>query len=91
MLYVFEDDDAVIKMMIKGRSPTMRHVSGTRRVALNWFFDRINLDCNVQIRYIDSKHQLADILTKGNFTRDEWGQSSSFCFNVGPFQLYVLG
>ena len=24
MLYVFEDDDAVIKMMIKGRSPTMR-------------------------------------------------------------------
>ena len=24
MLYVFEDDDAVIKMIIKGRSPTMR-------------------------------------------------------------------
>ena len=27
MLYVFEDDEAVIKMIIKGRSPTMRHVS----------------------------------------------------------------
>ena len=26
----------------------------------------------IQIRYIDTKHQLADILTKGNFTRDEW-------------------
>ena len=26
MLYVFEDNEAVIKMIIKGRSPTMRHV-----------------------------------------------------------------
>ena len=27
MLYIFEDNEAVIKMIIKGRSPTMRHVS----------------------------------------------------------------
>ena len=33
VLYVFEDKDAVIKMIIKGRSPTMRHVSRTHRVA----------------------------------------------------------
>ena len=26
----------------------------------------------IQIKYIDTKNQLADILTKGNFTRDEW-------------------
>ena len=26
MLYVFEDNEAVIKRIIKGRSPTMRHV-----------------------------------------------------------------
>ena len=26
LLYVFEDNEAVIKMIIKGRSPTMRHV-----------------------------------------------------------------
>ena len=31
-----------------------------------------NLDSYIQIKYIDTKHQLADILTKGNFTRDEW-------------------
>ena len=72
MLYVFEDDEAVIKMMIKGRSPTMRHVSWTHRVALDWLFDRINLNPKIQIRYVDTKHQLADMLTKGNFTRDEW-------------------
>ena len=55
MLYNFEDNDAVIEMIIKGRSPTMRHVSRTHRVALDWLFDRINLK------------QLADILTKGKF------------------------
>ena len=39
LLYVFEDSEAVIKMIIKGRSPTMRHVSWTHRVALDWLFD----------------------------------------------------
>ena len=34
LLYVFEDNEAVIKMIIKG----------THRVALGWLFDRINLD-----------------------------------------------
>ena len=43
-LYIFEDNEAVIKMIIKGRSPTMRHVSRTHRVTLDWIFDRINLD-----------------------------------------------
>ena len=71
-LYVFEDNEAVIKMIIKGRSPTKRHVSRTHRVALDWLFDRINLDPKIQIKYIDTKNQLADILTKGNFTRDAW-------------------
>ena len=44
LLYVFEDNEAVIKIIFKGRSHTMRHVSRTHRVALDWLFDRINLD-----------------------------------------------
>ena len=55
LLYVFEDNEAVIKMIIKGRSPTMRHVSRTHRVALDWLFDRVNLDSKIQIKYIDTK------------------------------------
>ena len=39
-LFVFEDNEAVIKMIIKGRSPTMRHVSRTHRVAL---------DCSIEL------------------------------------------
>ena len=65
LLYVFEDNEAVIKMIINGRSPTIRHVSRTHIVALDWLFDRINLDPKIQIKYIDTKNQLADILTKG--------------------------
>ena len=42
------------------------------RVALDWLFDRINLDPMIQIKCIDTKNQLADTLTKGNFTCDEW-------------------
>ena len=84
LLYVFEDNEAVIKMIMKGRSPTMRHVSRTHRVALDWLFDRINLDSKIQIKYIDTKNQLADILTKGNFTRDEWNHLLTL-FNIIHF------
>ena len=66
-LSVFEDNEAAIKMIVKGRSPTMRHVSRTHRVALDWLFDRINLDAKIRIKYIDTKNQLADILTKRKF------------------------
>ena len=84
LLYVFEDNEAAIKMIIKGRSPTMRHVSRTHRVALDWLFDRINLDPKIQIKYVDTKNQLADILTKGNFTRDD--RNHLLClFNISHF------
>ena len=75
LLCVFDDNEAVIKMIMKGRSPTVRHVSRTHRVALDWLFDRINIDSLIQNKYIDTKNQLAVILTKGNFTRDEWNHS----------------
>ena len=88
LLYVFEDNEAVIKMIIKGRSPTMRHVSRTHRVALDWLFDRINLDSKIQIKYIDTKNQLADILTTGNFTRDQWNHLLCL-FNISHFSSTV--
>ena len=62
----------------------MRHVSRTHRVASDWLFDRINLDPKIQFRYIDSKHQLAYILTKGNFTRDAWNNLLHL-FNISHF------
>ena len=52
----------------------MKHVSRTHRVALDWLFDRINLDPNIQ----------TDTLTKGNFTRDEWNHLLCL-FNISHF------
>ena len=89
LLFVFEDNEAVFKMIIKGRSSTMRHVSRTHRVALDWLFDRINLDPKIKIKYIDTKNQLADIQTKGNFTRDEWNHLLCL-FNISHFSSTVL-
>ena len=43
-----------------------------------------NLDPKIQIKYIDTKNQLADILTKGNFTRDEWNHLLTL-FNISHF------
>ena len=84
LLYIFADNEAVIKMIIKGRSLTMRHVSRTHYVALDWMFVRINLDPKIQIKFIDTKIQLADMLRKGNFTRDEWNHLLCL-FNISHF------
>ena len=70
--HLSEDYEAVIKMVIKGKSPTMEHASRTHRVAFDWLFDRTNLDGKIQIKYVESKNPLADILTKCSLTRDEW-------------------
>ena len=44
----------------------------------------INLDRKIEITYIDTKNQLADILTKGKFTRDE--RNHLLClFNMSHF------
>ena len=44
LLFIFDENEAVIRMIIKDRSPTMRHVARTHRVALDWLFEWINLD-----------------------------------------------
>ena len=38
-------------------------------VALNWLFGRRKLDAKIQIKYVESKKQLADILTKGSLAQ----------------------
>ena len=62
---------------------------GTHRFAVDWLFDRIHLDSKIQIRYIDTKHQVADILTKGNYTRHEWNNLLHL-FNISHFLLHSL-
>ena len=39
-----------------------------------------------KIKHLDTKNQLADILTKGNFTRDEWNHLLCL-FTIGHFSF----
>ena len=70
-LVLFEDNDAVIQMCNKGRSPTLRHVPRTHRVDLDWLWERVREDPGVFVRYVGTKEQMADIFTKGSFSSEQ--------------------
>ena len=80
---MFEDNDAVIKMVIKGRAPTLRHVPRTHKVDLDWLFERMRDDPGIYLKYVGTKEQIADIFTKGNFSKDAW-QSLCRLAQIGP-------
>ena len=86
-LYIVEDNEAVIKMIIKRRNPTMRHVSRTHRVVLDWLFDNTNLVPKIQIKHDDNKNQLADMLTKSSFACDDWNQLLRL-WNIINFSMF---
>ena len=73
--FIFEDNDAVLKIIIKSRNPTMRHVSRTQRVNLDSMLDRVNLDSGIQIKYVNTSKQIADILIMGSFRWRGGGRS----------------
>ena len=60
----------------------MRHVSRTHRVALDWLFDRRNVYPKIPVQHVDTKSQLADMLTNGKFTRDDEWNHLLFLFNI---------
>ena len=57
----------MVKMIIRGRSPMMRHVSRADRVALDWLFDRINLDPKTKIKHVDTKKPTCKPVNPGKF------------------------
>ena len=46
----------------------------THRVDLDWLFERCQYDPAIKIRFVPTKDQLADMLTKGSFTAALWQQ-----------------
>ena len=72
VLLVMEDNDAVIKMVVKSRAATMRHVGRTHRIDLDWLIERFQSDPGIKIRFVGTKEQIADFLTKGAFASAQW-------------------
>ena len=56
-LYVFEDNEALIKQKKIGRSAAMRHTSRTHRVDLDWQYDRNNLEPMIQIKCVNTTQE----------------------------------
>ena len=71
-LCILEDNEPVLKMAVKQRWPALRYVARTQRIDLDWLFERIAYDPGIMIRYVNTKLQLADILTKGCFTAQQF-------------------
>ena len=73
LLYVFEDNEAVIKMNFYEKE-SHNETCFQDSQSCSWLVVRSNQfgPKKNQIKYIDTKKQLADILTKRNVTRDEW-------------------
>ena len=63
LLYIFEDKEAVIKIIIKGRSPTMRHASRTHRVPL--------ISLNVQLTRTVKPVTLANSANSSEWNNDD--------------------
>ena len=82
-LYCVQDNDAVIKMVQKRRCPALKHVARTHRINLDWLFERVEPDTDIHGRYIHTKLQIADMLTKGNFTSELW-LSLCHLIRLGP-------
>ena len=53
-------------------------------------FDKISLDPKIQIKHVDTKNQLADMLTNGNFSRDEWNHFLRL-FNIMNLSMFSCG
>ena len=92
LLHITEDNEAVIKMIIKGRSQTMRHVSRTHRVALDWLFHQNQSGRPQKSRsnIVDTRSQLADILHQGTFIRDGWNHLLQSFNKMVDASLFLL-
>ena len=71
-LYIFEDNEAVIKMI-------------TESCLISCWTE--STCTQIRIKYVGTKNQLADILTKGSFSKNEWNHLLCL-FNRMSFSMY---
>ena len=82
-LKICEDNDAVLKLLIKQRNPRLRHVVRTHRVNADFIFKVVHDDDCISARYVNTKVQIADMMTKASFTNEQWKHLCSLA-QIGP-------
>ncbi len=70
-LIVAEDNETAIKIIRKGRSAKMRRVHRTHRVDTDWLYE-VFAEPEAVLRYVSTKHQIADMQTKAGTKADTW-------------------
>ncbi len=70
-LVVAEDNEAVIKIIKKGRSAKLRHIHRTHRVDTDWLYENFSEPTNL-MRYVSTKHKIADFNTKAITKAETW-------------------
>ena len=87
-VYIFEDNEAVIKMIIKGQSPGWDMCRELTELLLTGCLTESSWNQRFKSnKYVNTKNQLADILTKGSFSRDKWNHLLCL-FNIMSFSTY---
>ncbi len=87
-LVIAEDNGAVIKILQKGRTSALRHVLRSHRISIHWLVECLRRE-GVRIRYVNTKLQIADLLTK-HFARVETYLpllAQAFLFHPGDAEL----
>ena len=77
-LLIMEDNEAVIKILLKGRTNALRHLHRTHRINIDWMFEIIKHE-HILIRYANTKYQLADICTKAFTKAEGWQRLMQMC------------
>ena len=74
-----EDNEACIKLLHKGYSPALRHLTRTHRVNIAWLGETLSRG-HFTMAYVPSRHQAADIFTKHFTAQDKWALATR---NIG--------
>ena len=62
---------AVIQVVNKEPSPTLRHITTTLKVNLDWLVERISSDQSLGLRHVIKSKQFANLLTEGTFSSQQ--------------------
>jgi len=71
VLIVAEDNKAVIKIVKKARSMSLRHLPRTHRIDVNWLFE-VCANPQVRMLHVNTKQQCADLMTKSINSPPVW-------------------
>ena len=89
---LLEDNDAARTIMTTGKYPTLRHVSRTHEVDINWLHEVVN-GKDAYVTRCDTKDMAADIFTKSFDTSKvaEWNNNIRLIAHVKPSELLGRG